>query len=199
MIHPNTELRFISDAIGWGVVATRRIPRGTITWTLDDFDLVFTPDRVGEMRPAYREIVDRYSYLAPSGDYVLCWDFGRYINHSCEPTSRSLGPDIEIALRDIEAGEQLTSDYGELNLQDALECRCGASRCRGEIRREDALALWREWDRTVQESIPFVRTVEQPLWRFLREPARLEAILAGELPVPSTRQHYLPAPHEPAE
>lgn len=198
MIHPNTELRFISDAIGWGVVATRRIPRGTITWTLDDFDLVFTPERVAGLRPAYRAIVDRYAYLAPSGEYVLCWDFGRYVNHSCAPTSRSLGADVEIALRNIEPGEQLTSDYGELNLEDSLECRCGADRCRGTVRREDALSLWREWDRAVQETLPLVRQVDQPLWTFLRDPARLKAILAGEVPVPSTRQHYLSPSRETA-
>lgn len=198
MIHPHTELRFISDAIGRGVVATRPIPRGTITWTLDDFDLVLPPERVAVLDPHYREIVDRYAYLAPGGSYVLCWDFGRFVNHSCDPTSHSLGPDVEIAVRDIEAGEQLTSDYGELNLEGDLECRCGARRCRGTVRREDALRLWKKWDERVGETLPFVRRVEQPLWPFVRDAARLEAILGGRLPVPSTRHHYVPETGEAA-
>ncbi|HAV55880.1 MAG TPA: SET domain-containing protein-lysine N-methyltransferase, partial [Aequorivita sp.] len=43
MIHPKTELKFISDQIGYGVVATEFIPAGTITWALDDLDREFTP------------------------------------------------------------------------------------------------------------------------------------------------------------
>ena len=43
MIYPKTELRFISDEIGHGVVATEFIPAGTITWALDKLDREFTP------------------------------------------------------------------------------------------------------------------------------------------------------------
>jgi uncharacterized protein len=32
MVHPDTTLAFVSDAVGYGVVATRRIPRGTVVW-----------------------------------------------------------------------------------------------------------------------------------------------------------------------
>lgn len=192
MIHPHTKLCFISEEIGWGVVATHPIPRGTLTWTLDAFDHVLSPAEVAGLPPHYRAIVDRYAYLAPSGDYVLCWDFGRYVNHSCEPTSRSLGADVEIAVRDVAEGEQLTSDYGELNLDADLTCRCGAHRCRGIIARDDALELWREWDRVIQEALPHVRRAEQPLWPFVRDAARLEAIMTGRLPVPSTRAHHVP-------
>ena len=32
MIHPHSELRFFSPEVGWGVYATRFIPKGTITW-----------------------------------------------------------------------------------------------------------------------------------------------------------------------
>lgn len=192
MIHPHTKLCFISEEIGWGVVATRRIPRGTLTWTLDAFDRVLSPEEVAALPPHYRAIVDRYAYLAPDGDYVLCWDFGRFVNHSCEPTSRSLGAEVEIAVRDIAEGEQLTSDYGELNLEAELVCRCGARRCRGTIGRDDALGLWREWDRAIQEALPHVAPADQPLWPFVRDAARLEAILAGQAPLPSTRAHHVP-------
>ena len=41
MVHPDTELRFVSPAIGWGVFATRDIPTGTITWALDVLDQHF--------------------------------------------------------------------------------------------------------------------------------------------------------------
>jgi hypothetical protein len=52
MVHPHTELRFVSPQIGWGVFATRLIPRGTIVWALDSLDQRFTPDQVAAL-PAY--------------------------------------------------------------------------------------------------------------------------------------------------
>ena len=42
MLHPHTELRHINQALGYGVVATRLIPRGTIIWVLDKLDQTFT-------------------------------------------------------------------------------------------------------------------------------------------------------------
>lgn len=74
MIHPHTELRYIDDEIGYGVFATRFMPRGTITWTLDAFDHVFTPAQVAAMAPAYQEIVANYSYINAAGNFVLCWE-----------------------------------------------------------------------------------------------------------------------------
>ena len=62
MIHPNTELRFINKEVGYGVVATKPIPAGTITWVLDKLDRTFTPDefqKYGTILSKY----PRYLYL----------------------------------------------------------------------------------------------------------------------------------------
>lgn len=193
MIHPATTLRHISDRIGLGVVAIRRIPRGTIVWTLDALDHVFTPGEAASLPAPYREILDTYAYTAPDGNRVLCWDFGRFINHSCRPTSRSLGPEVEIAVRDIEPGDQITSDYGELNLDAELECHCGAEGCRGSIRRDDVLRLHDDWDRELRDALPSAAGVDQPLRPFLEDPARFDAWVAGDLPIPSSRNSYVPA------
>ncbi len=42
MIHPHTEIKFINKEVGYGVVATDFIPKGTITWVLDKLDREFT-------------------------------------------------------------------------------------------------------------------------------------------------------------
>lgn len=60
----------------------------------------------------------------------------RYINHSCRPNTylRRIGHRVEFyALRDIEAGEELTCDYGETQHEGTLPCRCGADGCRGAL------------------------------------------------------------------
>ena len=59
-----------------------------------------------------------------------------YVNHSCEPNAfmrRYRGRVEFYALRRIEAGEELTCDYGETHHDGALACRCGSARCRGRL------------------------------------------------------------------
>jgi hypothetical protein len=56
MIHPHTELQFISEKIGYGVVATKFIPKGTITWALDKLDRSFTPEQIRTMDPLYQKV-----------------------------------------------------------------------------------------------------------------------------------------------
>ncbi|NNE36124.1 MAG: SET domain-containing protein-lysine N-methyltransferase, partial [Rhodothermales bacterium] len=58
MLHPDTELRFISDDVGYGVVATQPIPKGTITWVHDDLDRTFSLAEVDAMPPIFRTILD---------------------------------------------------------------------------------------------------------------------------------------------
>jgi hypothetical protein len=40
LIHPDSELRFIDPAIGYGVFATSLIPKGTFTWVRDELDQI---------------------------------------------------------------------------------------------------------------------------------------------------------------
>lgn len=46
MIHPHTELKHINNEVGYGVVATKFIPAGTITWVLDKLDQEFCLNRL---------------------------------------------------------------------------------------------------------------------------------------------------------
>jgi SET domain-containing protein len=61
----------------------------------------------------------------------------RYINHSCDPNGESdiiAGQIWILALRDIQAGEELSYDYGyELNGYEKRPCTCGAKNCCGYI------------------------------------------------------------------
>lgn len=58
-----------------------------------------------------------------------------FVNHSCEANIGFLGNIISVAMRDIEAGEELANDYAMwLNYPDFnLECLCGVRSCRGTI------------------------------------------------------------------
>jgi hypothetical protein len=60
-------------------------------------------------------------------------------NHSCDPTMWHMGP-YEIATRrPIQAGEELTIDYGTQSGAPgfAMTCHCGSGLCRGEVTSND--------------------------------------------------------------
>jgi hypothetical protein len=65
------------------------------------------------------------------------WNPARFINHSCAPNSEpeDIGGRMwVVALRDIQAGEEITYNYG-YDLEDyrSYPCRCGAPNCCGYI------------------------------------------------------------------
>src|SRR5262249_29036404 len=183
--------RFINEELGYGVVATRFLPRGTITWVRDAFDQVFPPTEVERMSRFYREIMDKYSFVDPAGNMVLCWDLARFVNHSCRATCLSAGYDFELAIRDIYPGEELTDDYGTLNLEDDFHCQCGFDGCRQIIRPDDPQKYADTWDAVVAEAFPSIGAVEQPLWSLVKEKREVEMALAGVTPIASCRlNHY---------
>lgn len=194
MIHPHSELRFINPDIGFGVVATRFIPKGTITWVLDPLDQVVTPAREAELSATLRDYLDTYSYQNGRGERILCWDHARFVNHSCEPTSLAPGFDLEMAVRDIHPGEQITDDYGSLNIQSAFTCACGVGHCRGRVGPGDFERHFERWDALVAAAFPQVGAVEQPLWGLVTDRDAIARILAGGAPIPSCRVHALTAP-----
>ena len=66
-----------------------------------------------------------------------------FLNHSCEPNVGFGGNSVLIAMRDIEAEEELTTDYALFDDFDgSMECHCGRPLCRGRIDGRD----WRRPD-----------------------------------------------------
>lgn len=192
MIHPDTELRHVNDQIGYGVFATKFIPRGTITWVRDEFDQVFSHDQVEKMAEPYQKILEKYSFVDGKGKIVLCWDLARFMNHSCEATCLSAGYEFEISIRDIQAGEELTDDYGTLNLEDRFLCACNTPGCRKEILPDDLLRYSETWDRRVQAVFPMLLKVKQPLWNLLKEKDEVHEVLRNMDQMRSSRFNYYP-------
>ncbi|MGH7437982.1 MAG: SET domain-containing protein [Polyangiaceae bacterium] len=194
VLHPDTELRFVNPTVGHGVFALRPIPRGTITWARDRFDQVFSPAQVAALGRIHQRVLDRYGYQDGRGDTILCWDHGRYVNHSCEATCLSPGFDFEIAVRDIPAGGEITDDYGTLSPGEAFVCACGTPGCRGTVHPDDYVRLTDAWDRAVAGAFAFIRNVEQPLWELVRERDQVASLLDAGKPPPSGRVHQARAP-----
>jgi uncharacterized protein len=57
----------------------------------------------------------------------------RFVNHSCDPNvfvRIAYGRAEFYARRAIQAGDELTCDYGNSQHEGKLPCRCGAKKCR---------------------------------------------------------------------
>ncbi|MEO6884083.1 MAG: SET domain-containing protein [Bacteroidia bacterium] len=167
MIHPHTEVRFISDEIGYGVVATQLIPKGTITWALDKFDRIFSPKEMEEMEEPYHTILDVYSYRNNKGHFILCWDNSRFVNHSFNSSCISTAYEFEIAVRDILPGEQLTDDYGYLNVSEPFDCVPEKGCTRTRVMPDDILNNHKIWDEKLISAFQNFLNVEQPLANLL--------------------------------
>ncbi|MGI0487769.1 SET domain-containing protein [Pantanalinema rosaneae CENA516] len=167
MMHPHTELRFINDAIGYGVFATKFIPQGTITWILDDLDQKFDEAYVMSLDPLLREHLIKYCFRDEQGIYILCWDIARYVNHSFDPSLIATPYKFELAARDIYPGDQITDDYGYFNLDKPFYCFPEPGTTRTKVMPDDILNYYPEWDRKAAEAMRYFNQVEQPLQTFI--------------------------------
>ena len=169
MIHPQTELRYVNDIVGYGVFATDKIPEGTIVYVKDSLELVITPiDYLTHAKPM-RKVIDKYSYIDENGNRIVSWDFAKYVNHCCNYNTISTGYGFEIAIRDIEQGEQITDEYGIFNLEQEMECLCQEPLCRKRIKPNDFDTKYQEWDHKILKSLTKLFQVAQPLITFIDE------------------------------
>lgn len=173
MMHPDTELRFINAEKGYGVVAKKLIPEGTITWIQDDLDQVFQPKEIENMHPKSRAMVEIYAFRNRYGNYVLCWDLAKYVNHSFNSNCLSTPYGFEIAVRDIQPGEELTDDYGYLNLTEPFEA-INEGTNRSMVYPDDLLTYHKDWDELLQKSVLKLGKVYQPLIELVPEEIQLD-------------------------
>ncbi len=89
------------------------------------------------IRGSERQITDEL-FLAPLSDTEL-EDSMVYLNHSCDPNAGAAGNILIIAMRTIEPGEEITSDYATTSSDPSLEflCNCQAKSCRKKITGHD--------------------------------------------------------------
>lgn len=168
MIHPDTEVRFINDVIGYGVVAKKLIPKGTITWIQDELDMIFSPKEVERFSPQIQRMIDIYSFRNNKGEHVLCWDIAKYVNHSFDSNCLSTAYDFEIAIRDIHPGEQLTDDYGYLNISEPFEA-CDEGTERKVVYPDDLVRYHTVWDEKLAGTFPIITNLNQPLKIYFSE------------------------------
>lgn len=179
MLHPDTQLKWIDETIGFGVISTQFIPKGTIVWVLDDLDQRLDSSYVNSLDELRKQDVLKYSYRDRTGQHILCWDLGRFINHSSNPNMGCTAYEFELAVRDIYPGEELTDDYGCFNLDEPFECLRNEG-FRTKIMPDDILRMYPEWDRNASEAMMSFNKVRQPLKHLISD-KYIEKVMAVAL------------------
>ena len=195
MIHPKTELRFISKEVGYGVFATDFIPAGTITWVLDKLDREFRPEEFFAMDLVYQNIIDTYTFRNNIGNYVLCWDHGRFVNHSFNANCLTTAYDFEIAIRDILPGEQLTDDYGYLNIKDPFTAVDEGTEIK-IVYPDDLVRYYKVLDEQILKVFGKINAYEQPLRVLIEDELwdKVQKIIAGKQQIDSILNNYYDDP-----
>jgi len=166
MLHPDTQVQWINEEIGCGIVATCDIPKGTITWVNDPLDRILSPQEVDALPTVCRDTLMKYSYRNRHGDYVLCWDNTRFMNHSFTPNCITTAYNFELAVRDIRKGDELTNDYGSLNILEPFHA-CDEGNERKVVYPDDLARHYADWDRQLEAAFESVNEVAQPLRNLL--------------------------------
>lgn len=193
MIHPNTEVKYISPLKGYGVFAKVDIPAGTIMWVLDQLDKVMSPAEVFSMDKNYQELLHTYCFIDNKGNYVLCWDNERYINHSFNANVLTTAYDFTIAIRDIAKGEEVTNDYGTLNIQHDFDSFLNEGSSRHSVYKDDLVRYHELWDTFLNRAIQLLPTISQPLWKWVSSETQstILQIVDEQLPMKSILScHY---------
>lgn len=128
-----------SKISGKGVFAIKNIKKGKIIYFLDgeeiDLDEVIKRCNEGTEQPSDPLQIDDEKYIDLD-------EFSRLFNHSCKPNAFIKGKNELVALRDIDAGEEIVYDYSatmndnEFKIKKAgrslwtCKCSCGADNCR---------------------------------------------------------------------
>jgi len=132
-VPPSPGIRVVRSSIhGYGIFATVDFREGDTLMQID-----------GIVGPAEPQFDDRYSVWLDGDVFMHITDQTRWLNHCCDPNvwidgglERGGWANL-VALRDIRAGEELTSDYA-YDLEYAEPCHCGSPSCSGWIVDEEA-------------------------------------------------------------
>jgi hypothetical protein len=117
MLLVKTEVRE-SEIAGVGLFFLEDIKKGQEVWRFDNqIDRSLSDLEVAGLPEIFQQYLETYAYIdLETGLWVLCGDNGRFVNHSKNPNVISVVSDLftmDIAKRDIKAGEEYTADYSE--------------------------------------------------------------------------------------
>jgi len=113
------------------------------------------------------------------------------MNHSFRSNCLSTSYNFEVAIRDIAINEELTDDYGYLNLTESFTPE-DEGVARKVVKPDDTLELYKEWDKTLEALFPLIESLDQPLSELLSKKIKTEInqVASGNKSMLSTKNLY---------
>jgi len=134
LITPKAQKGVASGIAGRGLVALEQIERGEVV-AVKGGHIVTTAvlqSLPARLQNSEVQITDGLHLVALKDDEYE--SVMLFINHSCEPNVGFAGNVVLVAMRDIAAGEELTTDYALFDdYEGTMKCSCGRSLCRRRI------------------------------------------------------------------
>jgi hypothetical protein len=123
-----------SEIAGRGLVAVKAISKGEVVAVKGGH--IVTSEQLRSMPERLQDsdvqITDDLHLMALTEDEYE--SVMLFINHSCEPNVGFAGNVVLVAMRDIDAGEELTTDYAMFDdYEGSMDCTCGRPACRRRI------------------------------------------------------------------
>src|SRR5262245_6798677 len=109
---------------GRGLYATRAFDPGEIVLSWDLSHTIPTA-RLAELPENER----RYTHPLDEERTLIVQAPERFVNHSCNGNTE-VRDFRDVAVRRIDVGEEITSDYGNVGAAVSFECKCGTPNCR---------------------------------------------------------------------
>lgn len=109
-----------------GLFTTRGFKKGEVI--LKWHPKILTKPEVDKLPENKKRCIDKIG----KNKYFLHQAPERFVNHSCEPNSRTKNKS-DIAIRNIEKGEEITTNYG-IGITVAFKCACGSKKCKKIIK-----------------------------------------------------------------
>ena len=145
-LSPKLENRPNSEKGNCGVFAREPVKKGELIslWGGKIISASEVDRNMANFTQQVLQIEDNFYLLTPSMEPADCF------NHSCDPNVGLSGQIGLIAMRDIEAGEEICLDYAMCDGSDYDEftCSCGEPTCRGRVTGEDwkRPELWERYE-----------------------------------------------------
>jgi uncharacterized protein len=99
-----------------GLIAQTLISKGSKVWGfMPGFDIIIPESELVCLSPTAQDQVVYWAYFdLTTREFVLSGDDDRFTNHADDPNTTILEDGCTIANRDIQAGEEITTNYYEL-------------------------------------------------------------------------------------
>jgi uncharacterized protein len=152
---------------GVGVFTNRPLAMGTVVWGPCPSCPRWSAEEAQQLDTTLGCYLEEFGYRTADAGVLLPCQGAHLLNHSCDANILDFGADFGVAVRDIDAEEELTVDYGTFYDDEAwsFTCCCGSDACRLTISSDDGAAAGRRasWAATVHPARARVALVPQPL------------------------------------